>query len=159
MSNRRRLRVPPSREQIEAANSEARGMMRAALPGSRVSRGQVPAWAAEMMNIDGDIAAAPRCRHLEASPAQPWMAYAWEHVWRCRRCTAEHARATAGKPLLSPVEEGTCDKCRRYVGAEQLDLLMLRQDLWMLTAAVCRDCQGWAQSNGAKVWSPTGASP
>jgi hypothetical protein len=95
MSNRRKLRVPPSPEQLEAAQRDTRGMIAAAMPGAKVSRGtKIPLWAARMLSIDDDLCSAPRCRHLTDRPAQPWMAFAWEHIWRCREC----AQSTLSRP-------------------------------------------------------------
>jgi hypothetical protein len=60
----------------------------------------------------------------------------------------------AGLPLLDPAEEGTCDLCRRFVGGSNLTSLVLREDLWVLTAALCADCQEWTLANGASAWQP-----
>jgi hypothetical protein len=149
--------MPPSAEQIEAANRETRGMIATALPGAKVDRGRkIPAWAARMLSIDEDIRSAPRCRHLIERPAQPWMAHAAEHIWRCRECASEHARQSlrAGTPLWDPVEEGTCDMCRRYVGGSNLSLLVLREDLWIMTCGLCDCCHQHALANGARAWQP-----
>jgi len=137
-------------EQAEAAQRETRSLMDAILPGHHRGQGLMPSWAAQMFQLTHET---PRCRHLASRPVQPWFAHMWEGIWRCRACIQERV-ASGVQSVANPIEDGTCDRCRRFVGGDQLTLLILRQDLWVLDVALCPDCARFATANGAdEYWA------
>jgi hypothetical protein len=64
------------------------------------------------------------------------------------RRTAQRAGLWAG---LGTVEEGTCDRCRRYVGCQRLTPTVLRVDLWVVHLAVCPRCERTVLADGAQL--------
>lgn len=141
----------PLADQIAAANAEVRGLLTTTMPGIELAKGEPPAWAAEM--LDRHLTpTAPRCAHIAARPVQPTFLFAWEGHARCRSCVQAFALTQlAAGATLGDAEEGTCDRCREHVGADQLTTLVIRIDLWVLQGALCPPC---SRGEGVKEWLP-----
>jgi hypothetical protein len=124
-------------DQIRAAVAETREMIAHALPGAQGIRPMAtePDWFRVMFDrfLTPDT---PRCPHLAARPVQPALLTVCVGRWLCRRCIT-----SAPRPRLTPIEEGTCDRCRRYVGSDRLTAGILRSDLWTLIAGLCPRCR------------------
>jgi hypothetical protein len=145
-------------DQYDAARREARKLMQRVLPGIEnvpVS-GEPHPWVARIFDRFLTPFTA-RCRHIDARPVQPVFLNVSEGVWRCRRCVGDHAleltAALAAGWSLGPIEEFTCDMCRRYVGRELVPLT-IRQDFWVIDLAICQRCQDFAANNGAHLYVP-----
>lgn len=84
------------------------------------------------------------CDHLHAHPMQPWNIFIAKRSWKCDQCWAYAVKdmmdgVRIGKNL-GPVEEFTCDLCRRYSPNTLVPLLM-RIDIFVMHGAVCQRCQ------------------
>jgi len=90
--------------------------------------------------LDEKIATAKgRCPHLQSNPAQTWHIAMWDDTWRCDECTVRFAMANRQRPLLSPIEEHSCDYCRRY-SPTYLQQTLTRVSTFLLYGAACRRC-------------------
>jgi hypothetical protein len=85
------------------------------------------------------------CQHLSRAAVQPaFYVPAWGPTWRCRPCFEDHGRRLAAEAAwgiirtLDPVEDGTCDYCRTYVG--ELVQATISRGIWTVLAAVCLRC-------------------
>ena len=146
------MNTDPLIEQAQAATTEARGMVAAALglDTDRPTRGTSPLFEA----LWTAYAQAPRCEHLAARPVQPSLLLLPEVAWRCRPCLrrwGEHRRALG--LTYGPAEENTCDCCRRYTPSG-LTPTIVRQDLWLFILSLCHRCAQAAIEQGAKEIAP-----
>lgn len=91
--------------------------------------------------LDEKIATAKKhCPHLDSDPVQTWHVFLWDDTWRCDECSFRFAAAhRSGPPLLSPLEESTCDYCRRY-SPTFLHQTVSRVGTFVLYGAACRRC-------------------
>lgn len=91
--------------------------------------------------LDEKIASAEKCGHLKSQPAQTWHIFMWGDTWRCDECMARfsYVGKTDGTPFLSPLEEMTCDYCRRY-SPTYLQPTITRIGTFVLYGAACRRC-------------------
>lgn len=83
-----------------------------------------------------------RCDHLAIHPAQPWNIFLAAKRWLCDECwerRAEEISIGEKHHFLGPVEEHTCDLCRRFK-PEKLQPLMFRIDLFVMHGAACENC-------------------
>ena len=144
-------------EQIDAAVADTRSMVATALPDTRnITPSMVmPPWVRDLL----DQLTGPRirrCAHLGRRPVQPWLTSVSDGMWRCRPCASGHAVAEVdaiahGRRILDPVEEGTCDRCRRNVDPDALTGAVIRAGLWVLVAALCGRCMRDAVSDGGHL--------
>ena len=144
----------PFDDQAQAATAQARRNLHNALglPDEPSPRGSSPLFD----ELFDRYATAPRCEHLMARPVQPWtMALPWGE-WYCNTCAPKFAAANRGK-WLGDLEEFTCDRCRRYVSGE-LQVTIVRQDMWVIVLSMCRRCAAWATECGAREITPGAAA-
>lgn len=133
-------------DQAQAATVETRKLVATALglaanhPGSGTSPLFEELWA-KYQN-------AQRCRHLADRPIQPSLMMLPHDAWLCRPCMGTLSHALHGT-TLDPIEEFTCDRCRRYV--RKLGPAIVRQDLWVIFLSLCRRCECEAVEQGAKL--------
>jgi hypothetical protein len=127
-------------EQLVAASRKTRAELEANLPNRTDVR------STEEVNdqftglLDEKIATArSRCGHLDASPVQTWNIFLWNHTWRCDECMFRFAMEHRDRPLLSPLEENTCDYCRRY-SPIYLRPTISRISTFVLYGSACRRC-------------------
>lgn len=81
------------------------------------------------------------CPHLDEDPAQPWSCLIATGEWKCDQCWAYHRVALAnGSAQLDPVEELTCDLCRRFAPTS-LEPLVLRINHWVMYGGACGRCR------------------
>lgn len=135
----------PVLDQARAATSEARDMMAAALglDQHRPTRGTSPLFD----ELWEQYALAARCEHLHTRPVQPWLLTLPWVMWLCRACGGEFSTQMRGTSL-GPIEEFTCDRCRRYV--RSLTPTVIRQDFWTIFLSLCRRCEQHALNHGAE---------
>jgi hypothetical protein len=132
------------KEALAAASRRTEEKILAALPdGFRVD---IPATGRNRERflgyLDRKIATAKgRCQHLQSGPAQTWHTYMWDETWRCDECNIRFAMANRRRPLLSPIEEYSCDYCRRY-SPTYLQPTLTRVSNFLLYGAACRRCAG-----------------
>jgi hypothetical protein len=90
--------------------------------------------------LDEKIATAKeRCPHLEANPAQTWHIFMWDSTWRCDECNVRFTMDSRERPYLSPIEEHSCDYCRRY-SPRYLEPTLTRAGNFLVYGAACRRC-------------------
>lgn len=88
------------------------------------------------------------CGHLQADPMQIWNVQIAEGVWRCDECAMRHFERLQREGLwLGPIEEFTCDLCRRYISSE-LTPVVLRVDNLILRGGICTRCAGQYGADG-----------
>jgi len=82
----------------------------------------------------------------------------FERFFRCQRCyeqdgLAQAAAARVGKMrTFGVIEEGTCDRCRTYVGGDKLTATIVRLNLWAIVMGLCSACIAKTQAEGGKVF-------
>jgi hypothetical protein len=87
---------------------------------------------------------------------QPTYVYGWEGYFRCRSCTLREGQdglrqqAAGTYRGLGPIEEHTCDRCRRYAG-NNLTPTILRFNMLVIFVALCPRCEKWLIEQGAVV--------
>jgi len=136
-------------DQAIAARTEAAEQMMRVFPEARgMKPARPPEWVAEF--VDRMILDAALCPHVRRGP-RPMYAFVWERHWRCRPCLTawtdeQQALREAGKArTLGPIEEFTCDFCRRYTG-RTLSPVVIRLDLWIVNGAACEVCFGYLRT-------------
>lgn len=145
-------------DQLTAANLDMRHRFESAIPGA-VRTDSIPKWAKDLLD-SVSTPALQRCEHLQRTPAQPWFMSWWEKIWRCTECTqaqAELVQSSMQRGIyIGPgePEEGTCDRCRGYVGGENLSPFVLRDNIWLVTFGVCEPCTVALQEDGAHIAKP-----
>lgn len=148
---------PAFLDQIEAALAETRGMVSKALGVKDDGRKQGISRTFE--EIWATASEARRCKHLEAAPVQPWIMGLPDRTWRCRSCSVEESIRRLRLGLsYGPIEEHTCDRCRRYVppvnGECALTPVVIRQDIWLILASACGPCGEALAREGATFVAP-----
>jgi hypothetical protein len=141
----RRAVADPLLDQVQAANAEAHRNITTAL-----GLPDVPATAGTSTLFEElwqRFATAPRCTHLQRRPVQPSHLVAWSGVWRCSPCLREFTDATRG--TLDPIEEFTCDRCRRYAPSS-IEPAVIRQDFWVVVAGLCGPCSDALIAGGGR---------
>jgi hypothetical protein len=78
-----------------------------------------------------------RCGHLGADPYQTWNTFIAVGDWRCNECFLYFAQNLPGS--LTPMEEHTCDLCRRFAPTT-LSPLVMRIDFFVMRGAACSRC-------------------
>ena len=158
-----RFTCPARRESVEALAAEYREQRSGRTEADRFERAQVATRASQRqikavaVPVDPDVAPdvahrllgrllAPsggrvqRCEHLVADRYQTWNALIAEGVWRCDQCAASFADTVKAAGLyMGATEEFTCDLCRRY-SPRSLSPLVVLQDIFVMTGAVCKKC-------------------
>jgi hypothetical protein len=129
-----------SDERLKAANQETRQLLEGRF-GPHRSDEPLPTWASALLDRFSKRDT-PRCEHLRADSAQPWMLSTGLGKWNCRSCVVTQAmKLKAGEISLDADEERTCDRCRRRLEpAEQFTPLVLRENLWTIFGGVCAQC-------------------
>jgi hypothetical protein len=96
---------------------------------------------------------APRCEHLAKRPLQPALLTVHFGVWLCRACVVTFGqRWKSSRSSLGPIEEHTCDRCRRFV--TDFTVAVIREDIWMFTAAICKRCERDLVALGGQLREP-----
>ncbi len=144
------------RDQAKAAVAEARRDVAGAfgLPDEPAPRGVSPFFD-ELWDRHGQ---SRRCSHLSLRPLQPWHLFPADGVWRCKPCQGMWAATrksdiAARRPFLDPVEEFTCDRCRRF-SPGGLEPAVVRQDFWVIVVGLCGRCFARVESEGGRVVAP-----
>jgi hypothetical protein len=91
------------------------------------------------------------CIHLRDGRPQTIFLSAWERHLRCEACWTQHGfaekiRDASGRPPNPDPEEHTCDRCRRHAPGE-LEAVLARIGIWVLTIGLCPDCTQEAVSD------------
>jgi hypothetical protein len=90
--------------------------------------------------VDKKIAAAKgHCAHLESDPVQTWNIAMWDDTWRCDECTGLFSIVYRQRPFLDPIEDKSCDYCRRY-SPNFLQQTITKLDTFVLYGAACKRC-------------------
>jgi hypothetical protein len=91
--------------------------------------------------LDEKLARSPNgCGHLKSRPIQTWHIFLFDDVWRCDECWLRFASSMQDRGLrLSPLEESTCDYCRRF-SPTSLAPTVSRVGTFVLYGAACRRC-------------------
>lgn len=90
--------------------------------------------------LDQKLATAKgRCPHLASDPAQTWHIAMWDDTWRCDECSMRFSIEYQKHPFLDPIEDHSCDYCRRY-SPRSLEQTLTRIDTFLLYGAACRRC-------------------
>jgi hypothetical protein len=79
------------------------------------------------------------CSHLIADPYQTWNVLIAEGGWRCDQCWAYLSSDVTDGYRLDPIEDFTCDLCRRYA-PKSLTALVLRVDMFVMRGGACGSC-------------------
>ena len=97
------------------------------------------------------------CQHLERTPAQPTYITPSERFFRCENCYEQNglpqARAARADKFqgLGAIEEGTCDRCMTYVGADKRTCAVVRHNLRVLVMGLCSTCTTRLNEGGQMV--------
>jgi hypothetical protein len=137
-------------DQIAAAVAETRAAVNAVfgLPADQKPEHGTSPFVEQLLDILC-VPEVPRCPHLAARPVQPAvMSLPWLE-WRCRPCCKTFSESMNGRSL-GVVEEFTCDRCRRYVPSGPLTPAVLRQDMWVIIASLCKRCTALAEQHGGQ---------
>lgn len=90
--------------------------------------------------LDEKIATAKgRCPHLISDPLQTWHIMMWDDNWRCDECAFVFSREYRRRPFLDPIEDQSCDYCRRY-SPTFLQQTISKVGTFLLYGAACRRC-------------------
>jgi hypothetical protein len=90
--------------------------------------------------LDQKLATAKgRCPHLESNPVQTWNIMMWDNTWRCDECALRFSVEYRQRPFLDPIEDHSCDYCRRY-SPRFLQPTVSRVGTFLLYGAACRRC-------------------
>lgn len=86
------------------------------------------------------------CPHIKAQPAQTWHINLWDDMWRCDECHLRFAESfRTGNSRLDPIEDHSCDYCRRYT-PRTMQPMVMRMGIHVMYGAICRRCRGeWEQ--------------
>lgn len=146
-----RSKISP-KQALAAVSRETEDKLLASLP----DRTNIPA-TDEMKErfikiLDNKIATAKGgCGHLRSQPTQTWHIFMWDDIWRCNECLLRFSVSRRNRgPLLSPMEENTCDYCRRY-SPTYLKQTVSRVGQFVLYGAACRRCGREFESGGESV--------
>jgi hypothetical protein len=148
----------PLLDQAKAASDDLRGRMSAVF-------GDMP----PIQNVEDDnwvvvildkiiAARTGMCKHLERTPAQPMYVTPYERFFRCQTCyeqdgLAQAAAARVGKARnFGAIEEGTCDRCRTFVGGDKLTGTVVRLGPWLIVMGLCPICSAKTQHEGGKMF-------
>jgi hypothetical protein len=141
-------------EQADAASADTRRILADAGIGDGTPGPDANLWADAFVGQIMDRGATA-CLHVKRRPAQPIFAYAWERIWRCRQCDVAHTgkaveqRRAGTHPDLGPIEEHTCDRCRRYC-RDPLTVLVVRCGFVVVYAGLCTSCANEAEQAGGR---------
>jgi hypothetical protein len=97
------------------------------------------------------------CEHLAKTPAQPMYVTPYERFFRCQRCfeqdglAQETARRVGKMRTFGAIEEGTCDRCRTYVG-DHLTATMVRLSHCAIVMGLCSTCVAKTEAEGGKLY-------
>ena len=127
-------------EQFHSASAVTREKLRLELGDRAIAGSELGnSWLRDMVESLFDAEATTVCPHLSTHPAQTWHALIAEGTWRCSECWEAFRQGFFAKgPVLTPIEEHTCDVCRRFVGT--MSPLVGRLDHLVLHGGVCRRC-------------------
>ncbi len=96
--------------------------------------------------LDRLLSNGARCDHLAAEPYQTWNTFIAVGDWRCNECYTYFERKLPGS--LAPMEDYTCDLCRRFAPTS-LSPLVFRLDFFVMRGAACSRCfDTYGQSDG-----------
>ncbi len=129
-------------ERLEAANGVVRHRMAELKESVGVQMAAPEAESAAMRILDSlSPPQNPRqpCGHLIADPYQTWNVLIAEGGWRCDQCWAYLSEAVKSGVRLDPVEDFTCDLCRRYT-PKTIGPMVLRVDTFVMRGGVCSSC-------------------
>lgn len=139
----------PFRQALAAASQKTREEIdsrltdRIDLPSEEYS-----SWAQGLIDRKSNGEVVSTCDHLLAAPAQTWTMLLGLDRWHCDECwTYLQHRIYQGGPILSQIEEYTCDYCGRYV--ESLQPLVIRVSNFVMQGGMCRRCARDAETAGA----------
>ncbi len=104
-------------------------------------------------HLDEKLASAKgRCPHLTSNPAQTWNIFMWNDRWRCDECHLRFATDCQRQSPLAPIEDLSCDYCRRY-SPTYLKPTVSRVGTFLLYGAACRRCAREFESETENVES------
>jgi hypothetical protein len=138
-------------ERLEAANSVVRqriAELRESPSGVEMVRPDSESIATRILDeLTPPYNVAQPCPHLITDPYQTWNVLIAEKRWRCDQCWAYFEERIREGFRLNPIEEFTCDICRRYA-SKTLGPMVLRVDTFVVRGGVCGGCADRYQSRG-----------
>lgn len=136
----------PKMELIEAASRNTRERVQRELGVSGSTPGvskHFERWAKGLLDsltLDKQV---PRCDHIKREPYQTWNLQLGQNRWMCDNCWAYQLESLrSGVPIVDPVEDNTCDRCRRE--SDKLEWVVLRIGTWVMSGGLCTACIKWS---------------
>jgi hypothetical protein len=101
----------------------------------------------KLLNEKLEATAGKACGHLRGRPAQTWNLCLWDDTWRCNECALRFSESVRlGAFRLDPIEDHSCDYCRRYC-PNTLSPMVMRVGIHVMHGAMCRRCaREWGHS-------------